>query len=87
MDCHALTHLRGSVVVAITNPGSVMAALNDPLGTVVADTNDPILPLFILLGDYIVMAAIIYPLQFTVFIFTFLFDCFINHTQLYSIYK
>ena len=38
-------------MVAITNPGSVMAALNDPLGTVVAATNDPILPLFILLGD------------------------------------
>ena len=47
-----MTHLRGSVVVAITNLGSVMAALNDPLGTVVAATNDPILPLFILLGDY-----------------------------------
>ena len=28
------------------------------------------------------MAAIVYPLQFTVLIFTLLFDCFINHTQL-----
>ena len=28
-----------------------MAAFNDPLGTVVAATNDPILPLFILLED------------------------------------
>ena len=44
----SITHLRGSFVVATTNPGSDMAALNDPLGTVVAATNDPILPLFIL---------------------------------------